>query len=294
MVVRRMFALSASLALLSACVAQPGGSLSTSETPRATASASPLATPTAPEPTFSPLITPTPASPSLAPEPTRDARYVPITRLKLAPDRVSIGLDFSGWAAFSPEDPCSADYSATTVVSGGVLEVGVFQSKPPPPSKPPACDLLGHARHVQVALGEPFTGSTWRDLYGPYLHFLEPPAHLVELAGLPAGWLLRSGEDVDESPTGRWKRTYSPDAVPADPVRTLVLIEAFGAPANVTGGTEERAVTVSGAPATLYRFPPTGELVLVWGFENDGLALVGYETQFPPERLIELAESARR
>ncbi len=150
---------------------------------------------------------------------------------------------------------------------------------------------MGHARSLEVNLHEPFTGSVWRDLSG-YLHFLAPPEGLVELADLPAGWELRAQRDVEESPTGRWERTYSPDPSLADNTRSVVLYQSFDGPVNVTGGTEERQVVVNGLPATLYLWPPNGELVLVWRLGNDGLALVAYEQQFSVDELIGLAESA--
>jgi len=70
------------------------------------------------------------------------------------------------------------------------------------------------------------------------------------------------------------------------------LFQAFGGPAGITGGEEVRSVEVNGTPATLYRYAPDGELVLVWALGDYGLALVVNETDFPPETLIELAESA--
>ncbi len=227
-----------------------------------------------------------------APEPTHDARFVPIGGLELSEDGRRVKVDFTGAAAFSPDDPCSADYSATTAVADGVLEVGIFQSRPPRPEEPPSCDAIGFGRSLDVVLGEPFTGSAWRDLYGPYLHFLARPDGLVELTGLPAGWALRAERDVEGSPTGRWERTYTPDAASADETKTVVLYQSFDGPVNVTGGTEERQVEVNGQPATLYRWPPNGELVLVWRLGDDGLALVGYESEFSADELVDLAESA--
>lgn len=253
----------------------------------------------APEPTTveaAGLPTATPASvvepPSWSPEPTQDARFVPIGSLELSQDGRHIKVDFTGAAAYSANDPCSADYSATTAVADGVLEVGIFQSRPPNPVEPRPCDAIGLGRSLDVALGEPFTGSAWRDLYGPYLHFLSRPEGLVELSGLPVGWALRAERDVEQSPTGRWERTYSPDASLADETKTVVLYQSFDGPVNVTGGTEERQVEVDGQTATLYRWPPNGELVLVWRLGTDGLALVAYEREFSTDELIELAESA--
>jgi hypothetical protein len=237
--------------------------------------------------------TPTPVAdlPSWPPQPDRDFRYLSISQLTLSRDGRQIALDFVGARAYSPDDPCSADYAATVTVVDGVLEVGVEESRRPAPTEGTDCDAMGHARSLQVNLDEPFTGSVWRDLNG-YVHFLAPPDGLVELAGLPDGWELRAQRDVEDSPTGRWERTYSPDLSPADATRSVVLYQSFDGPVNVTGGTEERQVVVNGRPATLYRWPPNGELVLVWRLGNDGLALVAYEQQFSVDELIDLAESA--
>ena len=196
-----------------------------------------------------------------------------------------------GWREYAADDPCSAEYKATATVVDGVLEVGVEESRRPTPTEGTGCDAMGHARSLEVDLDEPFTGSVWRDLNG-YVHFLAPPDGLVELAGLPDGWELRAQRDVEESPTGRWERTYSPDPSLVDATQSVVLYQSFDGPVNVTGGTEERQVVVNGRPATLYRHAPNGELVLVWRLGNDGLALVAYEQQFSIDELIDLAESA--
>ncbi len=237
---------------------------------------------------------PTPtAAPTAVPNPTdgppRDVRYTPISTLARSADGRRIDLTFVGAKSFAANDPCSADYAATTKVVGGVLEVGVFESRRP--ALPVvACDAVGYSRRLSVDLPVPFTGTTWRDLFGPYVHFLSAPSGLVRIT-IPDGLSLVRERDVEDSETGRWERTYAP-AADAPPERTLVLYQAFGGPANVTGGDETRQVTVNDKPATLYRHPPSGELVLVWELGGDGLALVGYEPAFTPERLIAIAESA--
>jgi len=255
---------------------------------------SPVPTPTShseasPSATASSAVEPPPWSP----QPTHDARYTPIDGLVLSDDGRRINLAFVGARAFSLDDPCSSDYTATTAVVDGVLKVGLLAAAGPPRPSAQSCDAIGFERSLEVVLSEPFTGSAWRDLYGPYLHFLAPPEGLVELTGLPAGWVLRVGRDVEESPTGRWERTYSPDASLADATKTVVLYQSFGGPVNVTGGTEQRQVDVNGKSATLYRNPPNGELVLVWRLGNDELALVAYESEFSTDELIVLAESAK-
>ncbi len=247
------------------------------------------ATETVPAASASP--TPVTDLPSWPPQPNRDFRFVSIDQLTLSEDGRHLSLDFVGSREYAADDPCSAEYKATVTVVDGVLEVGVEESRRPDATEGTECDAMGHARSLEVALQQPFTGSVWRDLNG-YLHFLAPPDGLVELAGLPDGWELRSQRDVELSQTGRWERTYSPDPSLTDQTRSVVLYQSFDGPVNVTGGTEERGVVVSGQPATLHRWPPNGELVLVWQLGNDGLALVAYEQQFSVDELIALAESA--
>jgi hypothetical protein len=151
---------------------------------------------------------------------------------------------------------------------------------------------MGYGRYLEVDLDAPFSGPEWRDLGGAYRHFLAPPDGLVELPGLPAEWQLREGRDVPDSRWGRWERTFSPDPLPADPERTVVLYQSFGGPVGVTGGDTGTPVEVNGAFAMLYRWQPTGELVLVWRLGDGELALVAFEQTFAVDQLIALAESA--
>ncbi len=265
--------------------------VSPTSSPSVSVGPSPVPTPTtsseaSPSATASSAVEPPPWSP----EPTHDARYTPIDGLVLSADGRRINLAFVGARAFSLGDPCSSDYTATTAVVDGVLDVGLLAAASPPRPSAQSCDAIGFERSLEEALSEPFSGSAWRDLFGPYLHFLAPPDGLVELTGMPAGWVLRGERDVEESPTGRWERTYSPDA---DATKTVVLYQSFGGPVNITGGAEQRQVDVNGKTATLYRNPPNGELVLVWRLGNDELALVAYESEFSIDELIVLAESAK-
>lgn len=233
-------------------------------------------------------------SPSAEESAARDERYLPIERVALADGDRSATIAFTGAKPYDPVDPCSADYDARTRIFDGVLEIGVFQSQPPRPAVPPPCDAIGFERTIVVELDQPFAGVAWRDLFGPYLHFLGPPPGLVELTGLPDGWVVVGERDVEESPTGRWERMYGPpDATLDDPTRAVVLYQSFDGPVEVSGGTEVQQVPVDGEPATLYRAPENGQLVLTWGLEADGLAIVAYEPTFTAESLIELAESAR-
>ena len=109
---------------------------------------------------------------------------------------------------------------------------------------------------------------------------------------LPAAWDQTSEGDVEDSPTGRWRRTYTLDGAGEGPGGRLDLYQSFGAPVDVTGGEEQSTVTVNGADATLYRNAASGELVLVWSLGEDGLALVANEADFTPEALVSLADSA--
>jgi hypothetical protein len=259
----------------------------------------PIVTPTS-SPTFSsapPTLGPSPTSPAALapwpPEPTHDARYVPIGRLQIGADGRDLVIGFGGWRPFSPSDGCSADYAATTRVVANVLEIGVYESRRAVVPNWPGCDTIAYDREVDVDLAEPFTGGAWRDLYGPYVHFLRPPSGLVELTNLPAGWQLREQGDVEDSPSGRWQRVYSPDPTLADATKILRVFQSFGGPVNVSGGTEGRQVIVNGQPATLYRYPPTGELVLVWRLGESELAVVANEASFSADDLLILANAAR-
>ena len=283
----KVLALAAAL-MLAACSCSVPTATSSPSTASAEASTS-----TATETMPADSTTPTPVAdlPSWPPQSSRDFQFVPINQLTLSKGGRYLSLDFVGARAYSSNDPCSADYEATVTVVDDVLEIGVEESRRPTPTEGTACDAMGYARSLRVDLNEPFTGSVWRDLNG-YLHFLAPPDGLVELAGLPDGWELRAQRDVEESLTGRWERTYSPDPLLVDATQSVVLYQSFEGPVNVTGGTEERQVVVNGRPAILYRWPPNGELVLIWRLGNDGLALVAYEKRFSVDELIALAESA--
>lgn len=253
--------------------------------------------PTTPAPS---LIAATPVASSSLPavatpsaNPSRNAPDVQFIWIDLgftlSEDGRHIDLGFVGAKPFDRNDRCSAGYSAWTEVVDGVLEVGVWESRWPL-GHPVACDAIGYRRALSVDLEEPFTGSEWRDLAGPYRHFLAAPRDLVTF-DVPDGWRLVAEKDVEESPTGRWQRTYAPS--PDAPYeQTLTVLQAFGSPASISGGAEMRSVDVDGEPATLYRHPPSGELVLVWQLDGDGLTLVANERWIPLDALMAIAKSA--
>jgi hypothetical protein len=74
-------------------------------------------------------------------------------------------------------------------------------------------------------------------------------------------------------------------------VGQVELIQAFGAPANVSGGDPQPDVIVNGETATLYFWAPAGEFVLVWKVGADGVALVANLADFTREQFIALAKS---
>jgi hypothetical protein len=211
-----------------------------------------------------------------------------------SPDRRSITLEFIGGREFDPDDPCSIAYRGTAAIDGDELAIGVY-AKPFPGDVPKdlICTAEGHPRSLTLELGAPFHGTRIRDLAGQ-VFFLDAPPGLVQIRGLPDGWVLRSAQSLPESPTGRWARVYAPPGhvtLAGSSVGQVELIQAFGAPANVSGGDLEPDVMVNGETATLYFWAPAGEFVLVWKMGADGVALVGNLADFSREEFIALAES---
>jgi hypothetical protein len=246
-----------------------------SPTPGQSTSASPQITaPASIEPEASPAPTP-----KTAPPPGTITRF---DTSELAYDSGILNSQFVGGAVYSKTNPYSHEYAGWAEQVGDALEAAVVDVTTPP-ARPG--DAIGFGRQVTVELPAPFLGSRLIDLAG-YVHFVRAPAGLAELRGLPAGWLLRSSGDVQESPTGRWQRTYSrlPNPEIGMSRNRIDFYQAFDGAAGVTGGEEQRTVTVNGQPAELYRFAPDGELVLVWTLGSDGLALVVNERDFPVER----------
>jgi hypothetical protein len=256
---------------------------------------------TSPGPTPAPTGTPRP----WGPEPTHDTRYVGPVGIFFRDDPVSfhgrqLRISFQG-APSDPSDPCSVDYTASTTIADGVLNVGVVPTYPAGTTPAPSCDLTNQ-RGLDVNLDAPFTGFAWRDLYGPYLFFTDHPPGLVELTGLPPGWEQGDGGNVGASAGGSWGRGYSPDF--SDPSRGLTFIQAFGGPVleAVSSASESQHVKVGDADAQLYRHlitsptdprSPASYLTLVWRLGDDGLALIANEQDFTVDALIDLAESAK-
>lgn len=209
-------------------------------------------------------------------------------------DRRSITVGFTGGREFDPDDPCSIAYRGTAAIDGDELAIGIY-AKPFPGDVPKdlMCTMEGHSRSLMLDVGAPFHGTRIRDLAGQ-VFFLEAPPGLVQIIGLPEGWVLQSARSLPESPTGRWARVYAPRGhvgLTGSSVGQVELIQAFGVPANVSGGDLHPDAMVNGETATLYFWAPAGEFVLVWKVGADGVALVGNLADFSREEFIALAES---
>lgn len=217
-------------------------------------------------------------------------RPVPIQAVTLADDGLSVRIDFIGGAEFDPNDPCTRAYVAEVEVGADDLSVGVFALGHPKAAADVFCTLIGYQRTLAAILDRPFHGTRVLDRAG-YIILLAAPQGLVQINGLPRGWSLQHEESLQESPTGRWSRTYAPAPDPgfADP--WVLLIEAFNGPAGVTGGDLQPGASINGIRATSYLHAPSGEMVLVWAIGEDGVALVGNLRDFTAEEFIQLAES---
>jgi hypothetical protein len=213
---------------------------------------------------------------------------------RFSSDRRSVTVAFTGGPVFDPDNPCSKAYRGSAHATGDELVIGIYPE--PFPGEMPddlACTAEGHNRSVAIDLAQPFHGTRVRDVAGQ-LFFLEEPEGLVELTGLPDGWVEHPGESLSSSPSGRWGRVYAPAGhtpTPGYSAGTVELIQAFDAPADVTGGDLQPDVMVNGETATFYLWPPTGEMVLVWMVGGDGVALVGNLHDFTRDEFVALAES---
>lgn len=223
---------------------------------------------------------------------------VRIDTAAISGDGSTLTVTFIGGKDYDPSDPCTNHYFGWARESEGVLRVKVVDDTPaPPPTATPqipfACDLVGYGQSIAIRLDRPFQGFRVEDLAG-YVHFLRPPDGLATI-DVPDGWTLAAQRDTEESPGGRWQRTWTKGG-PPDPATSkgqIALYQSFDSPANVTGGDELSGVQVNGAPATLYRNPPDGELALVWTVGGDGMGLIVNEADFPVDDAIRLAETVR-
>jgi hypothetical protein len=210
-----------------------------------------------------------------------------------------LSVDFVGAPIYERDNPCFHDYTVGANEVDGIIQLTIVELDPPPMQPPPlpsgvemSCPSVGFYRHAEVDLSEPFNGTTVESSGGVF--FIAPPKGLVELGGVPDGWSVAASEDLPESPSGRWQRSWSnADMLPhqSEPGR-FDLIQAFGSNVGVTGGEQVAGPRVNGRLALLWIWDPTGELVLVWQLDGLGLALVANEADFAVEQLVELAESA--
>jgi hypothetical protein len=226
--------------------------------------------------------------------PPASGRPVRIESATLSADSRVLTLSFIGGPKYVAGDPCSKAYAGQAEEVNGVLEAAVLDVTPPahlPDGM--ACTMEGYPRSVTVTLAAPFLGSRLDDRAG-YVLFLRRPAGLVEFTGIPSGWLLRSERTVEESPTGRWERIYSPDAVPGGypELRELDIFQSFDSPVYVGGNGSDRTVQVGDTTGTLNGPDNRGEMVLTWYVGADQIALVANSADFTPEALTALAETA--
>jgi len=215
--------------------------------------------------------------------------------ITLSEDGRTVTIQFVGGKDYDPDDPCSNHYFGWARDVDGVLQVKVVDDTPPFPPLPEgfACDAVGYGRTISLELDRPFLGDRAQGLAGP-IHLLRPPAGLVELP-LPNGWTLQnSAQDVGAPPL-QWSRRWTLDGTDGTgDAGQVVLQQRFGGPSSTTGGDEVREVRVNGSEARLFHQPESGELVLVWMSDGDGLALVANEADFPVDQLIKLAEGVTR
>ena len=237
------------------------------------------------------------AAPS--PEPTLLATgpHVRIDAALLSDDSRVLTLTFTGGPEYVANAPCTRAYAGHAQEADGVLEAEVMDVTPPRslPSGS-ACTAEGHQRTLTVTLAAPFLGSRLDDQAG-YVLFLRRPSGLIWIKGLPSAWQLRSEHTLNESPTGQWERIYSLDPTPGGypEVRELDLYQSFDGPMWITnGGGVSKPVQVGDLPGMLYGPDGSGEIILAWQFDRDGLALVANADDFTPEALIALAETATR
>jgi hypothetical protein len=245
-----------------------------------------------------PPETPDPGAPTADPSgglvDLPDGRLVRVDRASLSEDGLTVTMQFVGARPFDATDPCSRAYGGFAAPVGDVLEIAVVEAPHPmAPVEGAACDAMGHARVAEAALAEPFTGSTIRDLAGGVI-FVGAPEGSARLTGLPEGWSLQSQGDLPGGTVGRWRQTFTaPDssATVGGQPGAIDFFQSFDGPIEVSGGNEQSTVEVAGQPATLYRNPAVGELVLTWSIGDDGFALVANVADLDPEALVTLAET---
>jgi hypothetical protein len=75
----------------------------------------------------------------------------------------------------------------------------------------------------------------------------------------------------------------------------LDVFQSFDGPPSVGGGDGVgKPVQIGDLTGMLFGPDGSGEMVLVWQFDRDGLALVANTADFTPEALIALARTAAR
>jgi hypothetical protein len=207
----------------------------------------------------------------------------------LAANGLSLDVTFGGGAPYDPADPCSVDYGALTWLIGEELIVSITptahaeQATLPPRS---ACGDVGYVRKMTIELAQAFVGIVVRDLSG-YVHLVRRPPNLVEV-DLPSAWSLKSEQDRPGN-VGYWWRAYGRSGS----THNLEIWQALGGPIGLEG-TVRRSVELSNGPATMWMTPETGEMILAWDFEGDGVAIIANVADFSVDQLLALGNSAHR
>lgn len=219
----------------------------------------------------------------------------------LSADGRTVTVTVLGVWANSAGKPCGADYSVSSAITGNVLNLKAWVANERGFDKCNLDVLICCEHRFNIAIGAPFavkkvthvTGADGRTFTVTKL--ITRPAGLVELAGIPAEWPLRS-EGAGFSPNGgAWSRVYSPMAQPplSDVAGRLDLEQFFDGGAGF-GEPEylQPPVALNGRPAQLYRWPEEGEIRVNWTVGPDTLTLLANENDFAIAELMAMAESA--
>lgn len=210
----------------------------------------------------------------------------------LSEDQRSVDVVVLGPAPMAAGEPCGADFAGTSRVNGRVLEVQVRQTA----TRDGQCQmdkLICCPHHIIFELADETTVDSVRDLGSPLqrILFLERPAELYDLQGIPAGWELRK-----EWPEwgGTWVRLYSPvDAWDARPVDTLTFGSTFGGQIISEPEYLEPSVIVHGEDAQYQRYPDMdNQIQLQWLADGQKLWLEAFERHFTIDDLVALADGA--
>jgi len=218
-----------------------------------------------------------------------------IDDITISEDRRTVELTVVGGPEYDPDNSCSSHYFGWAHVVDGVLEAKVVDDTPPFANADPNvfCTAEGHERRMTVELEQAYDGGVAHDVSGRD-HLLRAPAHTVNVP-LAGEWQLVHEADSPEHPLPQWYRTWSLNGNVADSDHWVTVFQTFGGAVPFTDKEyDQRDVTVNGAPGKLFSYAPTGDQMLVWLLDGDGIELDAKVIDFPGDQLIELAESITR